>query len=90
MFNRDQFNNANPYSVAQVSLGIADVAQKHRAPENIIGAAYFFLLICKRYGVDPQDAFTVTKNLLAHGVAQRNPALIATQMFVENDIDSVG
>lgn len=86
MFDRDQFNSADPTEVGRVSIGIADIVQRHRAPEAILGSAYFFLLLCTKHKVEPQDAFVVLKNILAHREGQQDPALIAASMYVENDL----
>lgn len=86
MLNRDQMNGADPTEVGKVAIGIADIVQRHRAPEAILGSAYFFLLLSEKFNIEPQDAFVVLKNILAHREGQQNPALIAASMYVENDL----
>lgn len=60
--------NASSRKAAECSLLILDKCQDYIESDNsvqVLASAAVFLLLCERFGVSAQDAFTAAKNMLA-------------------------
>jgi len=64
-FDRDRMNQAPARKVASAAMTVIDALQlRFTSEQQVLGTAAVFLILCERFGVEPQDAFTATKNLM--------------------------
>ncbi|WP_142850904.1 hypothetical protein [Telmatospirillum sp. J64-1] len=83
----DSLNNIPSYHVANATFALIDRLQSDQRPGlHIATAAALFLLICERYGVSAQDAFTVTKNLMNDADNRLVPQFAAIRQYLANEL----
>lgn len=75
-----------PRQVGLLAMRLADRSQDFPPEPQAVAAAYYFLLLCERYKLQPQDVFTITKNLLASSEAQFSHELRAVKDYVEHEL----
>ena len=71
MLDPDRLNNADTRRSANATFAVVDALQDNPPHEQVIAGAAFFLLACEHHGVQPQDAFVATKNLMSHAEGRR-------------------
>jgi hypothetical protein len=64
MIDPDKINNADSEKVAKATFTILDRIQHFPAHEQVLASAALFLVMAEHHKVQPQDVFTVTKNLM--------------------------
>lgn len=65
LYNRDRLMNASKRSVANITVAIFDRIQGAAKELQILGLAAAFAITCEASRVEPQEAFTAVKNLMA-------------------------
>ena len=79
--------NAPRQETANATLHVITAAQNNaRAEAQIPALAAAFLLVCEGKGIDAQDAFNVTKNLINSHDQHLGTDFEAIRMYVENDL----
>lgn len=86
MIDRDTLNHVNPTDVGHATMALADRLQDIPREVGLVGIAALFLFVCEHLRAQPQDVFTVTKNMLAESLDGVNPELTAARLYVENEI----
>jgi hypothetical protein len=84
----DSLINASRVGTAQASFLALDALQNfYRTPGvQIAGAAALFILLCERFGVSVQDAFTATKNLMNYHDDRLGTEFEAIRMYLEEEL----
>lgn len=83
----DKLVNAPRILTASLSLGLIDRVQGHYLTPGVQVAALAatFLLVCERFNVEPQDAFTATKNLM-NDHDGRSIEFEAVRLYLQNEV----
>jgi hypothetical protein len=82
---RDRLMNANSALVAEATMAITDAAQLRQPQAQVLGAAMFFLEVCRHFRVAPQDAFTAITNMTNDRDGQK-PEFAAVRLYVSNEL----
>lgn len=81
---------APPRKVASCSMTVLDAMQlRFTSEEQVLGAVCTALLLCERFNVPAQDAFTAASNLMnerVHGEAGMRPEFKAVQLYAANEL----
>ena len=64
MFDRDRLVNINRDDAAKASFKVVDNLQQLPKEHRVAGTCIAFLLMCEHLGVEPQDAFTISNNVM--------------------------
>jgi len=86
MFNRDLMVNALSKDVAQAAMRLVDRLQNYPAPIQSVSVAALFLTVCQVHGVQPQDVFTVAKNMMADTIHGQRDEFRALQMYAKHEL----
>lgn len=84
MFNRDLFANIPVKAAAVATMEVIDAIQDRRPHEQLVALAATFILACERYGIEPQDAFALTTNVMNHADGRR-PEFEAVRQFMAHE-----
>lgn len=71
------------------AMAVIDALQHHAESDKgaqSVGLCAAFLLLTERLGLEPQDVFTVTKNLLAQAVGPRAKDFEAVRLYLQNEV----
>lgn len=85
-FNRDNLNNASPKDVTQAVYSLVDDLQMSKPHIQAAAVAVLFLVVADLYRVQPQDVFTVVKNLLADPIHGEAPELRALRLYAKHEL----
>ena len=83
--NTDLMNNARPADVATAVMSVVDRLQHVQPHVQAMAAAALFVLLAERWGVEPQDVMTATKNLLI-GSEGKRAEFEAVALYLENEL----
>ncbi len=83
--NRDALTNAQPHQVCRGAMTILDTMQNMHKEEQVASAAIVFLALCSRLRLEPQDAFTVSKNML-NGKEGVRPEFVAVERYMKGEL----
>ena len=83
--NRDLMNNANPAAVATAVMVVIDKLQHEQPHVQQMAAAALFVLLAERWGMEPQDVMTATKNLMI-GSEGKRAEFEAVALYLENEL----
>ena len=83
----DSLVNAPRATTAHLTLALIDRVQGHHQQPGaqIAALSAAFLLLCERFQVSPQDAFTATKNLM-NDHDGRAIEFEAVRMYLQNEV----
>lgn len=85
-FSRDRLNSADPHASAVAAMTVIDRLQNFPPEQALIGLAATFLFVAEHFGINAQDAFTVTKNVINHADGRVIPEFKAVRDFVRNEL----
>lgn len=85
MLNRDMMNMIPVKEAATSTMRIIDAAQDLPPHLQVVSIVATFKLLIERYGVDPQDAFTVADNVMNHAQGRR-VEFDAVRAYLENEV----
>ena len=86
---RDKLVNAPREVSAQATVLLIDALQDfidHHPGVQVTASAALFLLLCERFGVDAQDAFTTAKNLMNAHDGRLAHEFQAVRMYLQNEV----
>lgn len=83
-----QLTNADRVGTATATFHCIDALQGfHRDPGVQINAAVIlFVLLCERFGIEPQDAFVTGKNLLNNHDDRLGREFEAIRMYLKEEV----
>ena len=84
-FNNDLMNMAPVKDSAVATMRVIDAVQDLPPHLQVIALTASFKLLIDRYGIDAQDAFTVTDNIM-NAAAGTRPEFAAVRMYLENEL----
>lgn len=79
----DRINHVTPRKVGNVAMAVTDAVQDFKSEEQVVGAAAFFILLCRRYRVDAGQMFQVASNVMAD---DGRPEFSGVSMYLENEL----
>ena len=82
----DKLNNASQSDSGSAAMTVIDRLQSFQPGPQVVGLAAAFLFVCEHYGVAPQEAFTVTKNMMNDADRKLVPEFRAVKMYVEKEL----
>ena len=84
---RDQLHSMSSYAIQTAAFKILDAVQRLPAHEQVGGTALMFLLIMKKYNMEPREAMhmseTVFRDCLSEG---RGEQIRAIQNYLDKEI----
>lgn len=80
------FANAPVEEVTQAGFELINALQAHEPHIQAHAAAAVFLLLCKQHRIEPQDVFTIVKNLMASEVAGHSHQYRAMEAYVQHEL----
>lgn len=81
----DKLNSVNIRPVGNIAMAVADAVQNYQREQQVVGAAAFFLLLCKTYRIDAGEAFRVADRVIKSANADR-PELIAAEQYIRGEL----
>lgn len=82
--NRDRFNNVSLPVTCNASFAIINALQDYQPDVQMAAITAVFLLATAHHGVEPQDAFTVTKNVMSSADKCR-PEFLAVRDYMQGE-----
>lgn len=79
--NRDLMNNANPILVGRAAMTVIDRLQDFDPETQAVGFAAGFLMLAKRFNVQPQDLFETAQNVM-NGMDGKRPEFKAVESYL--------
>jgi hypothetical protein len=71
--------------VGNVAMGVADAIQDYTKEEQVIGAAAFFLLLCKTFNVSASESFQIAQRVINSSTDER-PELRAAERYIATEL----
>lgn len=84
-FNRDEMNMLPAREAAVGSMRVIDALQDMPPEHQLVAVTATFKLMIERFGVPPQDAFTVADNVI-NSVTGKRAEFEAVTMYMENEL----
>lgn len=86
-FNLDTFSSANVAEAASMAMRVVDATQRgNPSPEiQAHGIAAAFILLAERFGLQPQEMFAKTTNLM-HYAEGRRPEFAAVEAYLQGEL----
>ncbi len=81
--------NARSADAGKAAMAVIDALQHHIEGDKgaqAVGLCGAFLLFCGRFGLDPQDVFTATGNLLAQSEGDVRKDFDAVRLYLQNEV----
>lgn len=85
MLNRDLMNMVPVKEAAVSTMRVIDTLQDLPPHLQVVAIVATFKLVTERFGIEPQDAFTVTDNIMNHAQGRR-VEFDAVRMYLENEV----
>ena len=85
-FDRDLFHSLPTKAAAQTTIAALNAIQDRRPECQVAGLAAAFLLVCEKYGMPAQDAFTATRNMMHGHKARGGYEFDAAQSYLSDDV----
>lgn len=90
LVDRDRLMNADSRQVARATVSIFDRIQGMPKAVQLLGLACAFILTASVSGINAQDAFTASKNLMADPLGEQGLSRDFAAMRFHLDTDVVG
>lgn len=84
-FDRDLLNMLPVQLAATTTMSVIDHLQDFTPEAQIAAVTASFKLLTERFGVDPQDAFSVTDNIMNHAEGTR-VEFNAVRAYLANEV----
>lgn len=85
-FDRDTFHSLRTKRAATATAEVLSAVQYRTPEEQIAGLACSFLLLCERYRVPAQDAFSATKQMMNHHDARGGSDFDGIRSYLDADV----
>lgn len=82
---RERLINVNRVGVAHSSFRLLDSIQTEEPALQLAASAAYFLLLSEHYKQDPQEVFTITKNLMRRHDDSLNTEFEGIRMFLKEE-----
>lgn len=85
ILDNDKLNHVGIRPVGNACMSITDAVQDWSKEQQVIGAAAFFLLLCKTYRIEAGEAFRIADRVIRNANADR-PELIAAEQYMKGEL----
>lgn len=85
----DRVVNVPAASAGQAAMGVIDALQHYIERDKgaqAVGLCSAFLLFCERFGLQAQDVFTATKNLMNAAEGDVRKDFDAVRLYLQNEV----
>jgi hypothetical protein len=85
----DRIVNVRATAAGQAALTVIDGLQTYIEGDKgaqAVGLCAAFRLFCERFGLDPQDVFTATGNVMAHAEGPLRKDFQAVRDYLKNEV----
>lgn len=86
LFDRDAFHSLRTKAAATATAEVLSAVQYRSPEEQVAGTACVFLLLCERYKIPAQDAFSAVKNMMAHHDARGGTDFDGIRSYLDADV----
>jgi hypothetical protein len=83
--NRDDWIMADPAAVARGTAAVANAVQDMPAHVQLSAMAAAFIMLAEHRRIEPQDAFTITSNIMNYAEGRR-PEFKGVAQYMENEL----
>jgi hypothetical protein len=85
MLNRDLMNHIDVRGAATATMHVINALQELPPHHQVVAVVATFRLLIERFKLDPQDAFTLTDNIMNHAQGRR-AEFDAVRAYLENEV----
>lgn len=85
LLDTDKLNLVGLRNVGNACMAVTDAVQTWTKEEQIVGAAAFFLLLCKTYKLEAGEAFRIAERVLRNAHDER-PELFAAEQYMREEL----
>lgn len=85
-FDRLALGMTDAVEASRCAIATLDAIQRWRPEQMLAALCVAFLALCEKLEVDPQDAFTITKNMLDRSGEGDKPAALSVGDFIEGEV----
>jgi hypothetical protein len=85
----DRIVNVRAVSAGKAAMSVIDGLQNHIEDDKgaqAVGLCAAFRLFCERFGLDPQDVFTATGNLMSRAEGPIRKDFQAVRDYLQNEV----
>ena len=84
--NKDILNSMSSHQVQTAAFKLLDATQRLKQEEQLAAASFFFLLISKRYGLDPRQSMQWAERVFRDALSDgRGEQARAIQQYLEKE-----
>lgn len=83
-FSRDRMNSRDPVLVGRAAFHVVDAMQRHAAEDQVLGMALAFMQTCKRFQIQPSDAFECVSRLYSE--QGKPPEVLALEDYIATEV----
>lgn len=81
----DKLNLVGLRKVGNVTMGITDAVQDYTKEEQVVGAAAFFILLCKSFRVSAPEMFQIADRVI-NSRHKDQPELFAAEQYMKGEL----
>lgn len=81
----DKLNNIEVKEAANASMEIVNLIQNMAPHVRVVACSVVFCLVCERYKMNPQSAFSVMQHIMNHADGRR-PEFAAIRDYLRNEM----
>jgi hypothetical protein len=85
LLDTDKLNLVGLRPVGNAAMAVTDALQRFPSEVQVVGAAAHFILLAKRYRVNPAEAFNIAERVIRFQHEGR-PELAAAQAYMEGEL----
>jgi hypothetical protein len=85
LLDTDKLNSVGLRRTGNVTMGITDAVQDYTKEEQVVGAAAFFILLCKTFGVSAPEMFQIADRVI-QARHKDQPELIAAEDYMKGEL----
>lgn len=85
LLDTDKLNLVGLRPVGNACMAITDAVQMWTKEQRVVGAAAFFLLLCKTYRIEAGEAFRIADRVIRSAHDER-PELIAAEQYMREEL----
>lgn len=85
ILDNDKLNLVGLRPVGNMAMALVDAGHRFTSEQQVVGAAAYFLLLCKRYRVESGEAFRIAARVIS-AQHEGRPELAAVEAYMEHEL----
>lgn len=81
--------NVNADNMAKAGYQCVDILQDYAPHEQVAAISMLLLILCEHHNANPQQVFTVTKNIINDEREKTNPRIRAFRLYTKTELDKI-